>query len=167
MPQNDDAEGRAAGRLVDISLDDGGLPPPTPEIEQERRVAIFDLIEGNVFELAGGAEMRGPYRLVLRPDAHSIGLEVTSRDGGASETFRISAAPYAQVIRDYHQICQSYLDAVRHLPPAQIETIDAARRSIHEEGARRLIEELAGKVWIDPPTARRLFTLVAVLRVET
>ncbi len=165
MPQGEPAPDRPTERLFEIALDEAGLPPPTPEIEQERRVAIFDLIEGNVFALADAAAT-GPYRLALRPEAHSLGFEVTTRDGAQAAAFQLSAAPYAQVVRDYRLVCESYLDAVRHLSPAQIEAIDDARREIHEEGARRLAADLAARVRIDPQTARRLFTLVAVLRVE-
>jgi uncharacterized protein (UPF0262 family) len=164
MPQADPERDRTTERLFEIALDEAGLPPPTPEIEQERRVAIFDLIEGNLFALASGPSS-GPYRLALRPEAHSIGFEVTTRDGALAAAFRLSAAPYLQVVRDYRLVCENYLDAVRHLSPGRIEAIDEARREIHEEGARILAADLSAQVRIDAQTARRLFTLVAVLRV--
>ena len=152
--------------IVNIVLDDAGLPPPTPEIEQERKVAMFDLLEKNSFALPDreGREVpQGPYHLNLsiRDKRLVFGVETTAAQKAAE--FHLSLGPFRQVVKDYFQICQSYFDAVKTLPPSQIETIDMARRGIHNEGSRVLQERLTGKADIDTDTARRLFTLICVL----
>ncbi|MHA6345712.1 UPF0262 family protein [Roseivivax sp. CAU 1761] len=153
--------------IAHLELDDAGLPPPTPEIEQERRVALFDLMERNSFALRprnGAAAPEGPYRVALSIRDKRLVFDVApaSAAGSAAE-FHLSLSPFRQVVKDYFQICKSYYDAVKTLPPSQIETIDMARRGIHDEGARILRERLEGKVEIDEDTARRLFTLICVL----
>lgn len=152
--------------IIAIDLDDAGLPPPTPEIEQERKVAMFDLLEENSFALPprdGRAVPDGPYRLGLSIRDRRLVFALTTETGEAAGEFHLSLGPFRQVVKDYFQICESYFDAVKHLPPAQIETIDMARRGIHNEGARVLQERLDGKAIVDDATARRLFTLVCVL----
>lgn len=153
-------------RLVEVKIDDSGLPAPTPEIEQERRVAIFDLIEDNSFILPprdGGTAPKGPFKLNLAiRDRRLVFDLVTEKDSKAAE-FHLSLGPFRQVVKDYFQICESYFDAVKKLPPSQIEAIDMARRGIHNEGARVLQERLDGKAELDIDTARRLFTLICVL----
>ncbi len=138
-------------RIARIEIDDAGLAPPTPEIEQERKVAVFDLLEENSF---------AP---VARGDEKRLVFDVTTEGGEKAGEFHLSLGPFRQVVKDYFQICESYFDAVKKLPPAQIETIDMARRGIHDEGARVLEERLAGKAEVDHATARRLFTLICVL----
>lgn len=153
-------------RIIDIVLDDSDLPPPTPEIEQERRVAIFDLLEDNSFDLPPRDDRPtppGPYRLTLAIRDRRLVVEVLTKAGEEAASFYLSLGPFRQVVKDYFQICESYFDAVKTLPPSQIETIDMARRGIHNEGARVLQERLDGKVILDEDTARRLFTLVCVL----
>lgn len=153
-------------RLIAITLDDSNLPPPTPEMEQERRVAIFDLLEGNVFGLPQRDDRDtppGPYRLYLSIRDRRLVFDVqTGADDKAAE-FHLSLGPFRQVVKDYFQICESYFEAVKKLPAQQIETIDMARRGIHNEGARVLQERLDGKARLDGDTARRLFTLICVL----
>jgi uncharacterized protein (UPF0262 family) len=155
-----------ADRLVAVTLDDTGLPPPTPEIEQERKVAMFDLMEDNSFTLPPreGREIpAGPYRLTLSIREKRLVFDVATEAGEKAAEFHLSLSPFRQVVKDYFQICESYFDAVKSLPPSQIETIDMARRGIHNEGSRVLQERLEGKVEIDSDTARRLFTLICVL----
>ena len=152
--------------IVDIALDDSGLPPPTPEIEQERKVAVFDLLEENSFVLPareGRAAPEGPFNLNLSIKEKRLVFDVNTTDNAPVAEFHLSLGPFRQVVKDYFQICESYFDAVKKLSPAQIETIDMARRGIHNEGSRVLQERLEGKVDIDTDTARRLFTLVCVL----
>ena len=153
-------------RICHIELDDANLPPPTPEIEQERKVAMFDLIEENSFALPGRGDRaapEGPYRVGLSiRDKRLVFVIRTEAEQPAAE-FHLSLSPFRQVVKDYWQICESYFDAVKNLPPAQIETIDMARRGIHNEGARILEERLEGKADVDSDTARRLFTLICVL----
>lgn len=153
-------------RISQIELDDSNLPPPTPEIEQERRVAIFDLIEENSFQLPPRDDRevpQGPYHLGLAIRDKRLVFDVATESGSKVAEFHLSLSPFRQVVKDYYQICESYFTAVKTLPPSQIETIDMARRGIHNEGSRVLQERLAGKAEIDTDTARRLFTLICVL----
>lgn len=150
-------------RICHIDLDDSALPETTPDVEQERRVAMFDLIEENHFELPGDDAPEGPYRLGLAIREKRLVVAVSDEADNLVREFYLSLGPFRQVVKDYYQICESYFDAVKTMPPAQIETIDMARRGIHNEGARILTERLEGKAIIDNPTARRLFTLISVL----
>ena len=152
--------------IAEIMLDDSALPPPTPEIEQERKVAIFDLLEDNTFVLPQRDDRpvpEGPYRVTLSIRDKRLVFEVDTINDDRAAEFHLSLGPFRQVVKDYFQICESYFDAVKTLPPSQIETIDMARRGIHNEGSRVLQERLEGKVEIDEDTARRLFTLICVL----
>jgi len=149
-----------------IEIDDSNLPPPTPEIEQERKVAMFDLLEENSFSLPareGRAVPEGPYRLNLSIRDKRLVFDLATEDDAPAAEFHLSLGPFRQVVKDYFQICASYFDAVKNMPPSQIETIDMARRGIHDEGSRVLRERLTGKADVDKDTARRLFTLICVL----
>ena len=152
--------------LSDIKLDDRNLPPPTAEIEQERKVAIFDLLEKNTFKLPNKDTKRivkGPFNLNLAIKNKRLVFYLSTTVGHKVAEFHLSLSPFRQVVKDYWSICESYYDAVKNLPPGQIETIDMARRGIHNEGARILLERLEGKAEIDYDTSRRLFTLICVL----
>jgi uncharacterized protein (UPF0262 family) len=152
--------------IIAITLDDSNLPPPTPEIEQERKVAMFDLLEDNSFVLPGRDGKPapvGPFALGLAIREKRLVFDISDAQGNPAAAFHLSLGPFRQVVKDYFQICASYFDAVKTLPPSQIETIDMARRGIHNEGARVLQERLDGKAEVDTATARRLFTLVCVL----
>ena len=151
-------------RLIAVDIDDRGLVTPTPEMDQERKVAIFDLLEENFFAIPRAAEFPGPYRLLLALREGRLVFAVSSQEGRQVAEFHLSLGPFRQVVKDYFQICESYFEAVRNLPPARIETIDMARRGIHNEGARVLQERLAGKAVVDAHTARRLFTLICVVQ---
>ena len=152
-------------RIAKIILDESGMAPPTPEIAQERQVAIFDLIEDNVFALPHPDAPAGPYALTLaiRDRRLVFSVATDAEDPAPAAEFHLSLSPFRQIIKDYFAICESYYDAVKKLPPSQIETIDMARRGIHNEGSRVLQERLEGKAEIDTDTARRLFTLICVL----
>lgn len=153
-------------RISHIALDDRNLPPPTPEIEQERKVAMFDLLEDNNFALPARADREvpvGPYHLDLSIKDKRLVFDINTEDAQKAAEFHLSLSPFRQVVKDYWAICESYFDAVKNMPPSQIETIDMARRGIHNEGARILQERLDGKAEIDLDTARRLFTLICVL----
>ncbi|KIT16219.1 UPF0262 family protein [Jannaschia aquimarina] len=149
-------------RIAHIEIDDANLPVPTPEIAQERAVAIFDLLEDNSFALDREGAPPGPYDLHLSIRERRLVMGVAVKGGEAGEII-LSLSPFRQIVKDYWQICESYFDAVKKLPPSQIEAIDMARRGIHNEGARLLQERLEGKARIDIDTARRLFTLICVL----
>ncbi|WP_068301126.1 UPF0262 family protein [Pararhodobacter sp. CCB-MM2] len=153
-------------RICHIDIDDSGLPPATPEMEQERKVAVFDLLEDNSFTLPTRDDREvptGPYRLAMAIRERRLVVEIAQEDGGRVGELHLSLGPFRQVVKDYDQICASYFEAVKRLPPSQIEAIDMARRGIHNEGARVLQERLEGKAEIDLDTARRLFTLISVL----
>jgi uncharacterized protein (UPF0262 family) len=153
-------------RICHIEIDDSSLAPPTPEIEQERRVAVFDLLEENTFALPardGRTPPDGPYRLGLSIRDRRLVFDIQTEAGEAAAEFHLSLGPFRQVVKDYFQICESYFDAVKRLPPSQIEAIDMARRGIHNEGALVVRERLDGKAEVDTATARRLFTLICVL----
>lgn len=156
-------------RLISVDIDDTGLPAPTPEIEQERRVAVFDLLEENSFAIVprdGVQVPAGPYALLLAIRDGRLALEVSTQSGAMAGELHLALGPFRQVVKDYFQICESYYDAVKHLPAAQIEAIDMGRRGIHDEGARLLQERLEGKLDVDKPTAKRLFTLICVLHFK-
>ncbi len=155
--------------LTDVFLDETGLPAPTPEIEQERRVAIYDLLEKNSFAPVPRSDTpapEGPFRLNLSIADRRLVFEILNDSNEKIGEFHLSLSPFRQVIKDYFQICESYFDAVKRLPPAQIEAIDMGRRGIHDEGSRVLLERLEGKVNTDHTTARRLFTLICVLHFK-
>ncbi|WP_299293612.1 UPF0262 family protein [uncultured Tateyamaria sp.] len=153
-------------RIARITLDDANLPPPTPEIEQERKVAMFDLLEDNTFVLPtrdARPVPAGPYHVGLSIRDKRLVFDVQTEAEEKAAEFHLSLGPFRQVVKDYFQICESYFEAVKKLPPSQIETIDMARRGIHNEGSRVLQERLEGKAEVDTDTARRLFTLICVL----
>ena len=153
-------------KIIHIDLDGRNLPPPTPEIDQERKVAMFDLLEDNSFSIPDRDDREvppGPYKLALSIKERRLVFDLTQENDEPAGAFLLSLGPFRQVVKDYFQICESYFDAVKTLPPSQIETIDMARRGIHNEGARVLQERLEGKAVVDNDTARRLFTLICVL----
>jgi uncharacterized protein (UPF0262 family) len=149
--------------LVDITLDDSALPEPTPEIAQERRVAIFDLLQENEFTVTREGAPEGPYKLLLGMQDRRLVFTITTENDEPAGQFMLSLSPLKQVIKDYFAICESYFKAVTSMPPAQIEAIDMGRRGIHDEGSVQLQERLEGKVETDKMTARRLFTLICAL----
>ena len=153
-------------RICHIEIDERGLAAATAEIEQERKVAIFDLLEDNFFAMPmreNRAIPPGPYRLGLAISEGRLVFDIATESTEKVGAFHLSLGPFRQVVKDYFQICESYFEAVKRLPPSQIEAIDMARRGIHNEGARVLQERLDGKAQVDIHTARRLFTLICVL----
>jgi uncharacterized protein (UPF0262 family) len=152
--------GAGAFRLSDVTLDES-IGRSTPDVEHERAVAIFDLLEENSFRPEGHAG--GPYCLKLSLIDHKLMLAITTESGEAVATHILSLTPFKRIIKDYFMICESYYQAIRSASPSQIEAIDMGRRGIHNEGSQTLEDRLKGKVSIDFDTARRLFTLVCVL----
>jgi len=151
-------------RLCAITLDEHSVVHRSRAIEQEREVAIFDLLEKNVFRLAGGSG--GPYRLTLGLEENRLVLDVALEDGTPHGKVLLSLTPLRKVVKDYFLICESYYKAIRTAPPHQIESLDMARRTLHDEGAQELQKRLDGKIETDFDTARRLFTLVCVLQMR-
>ncbi|MEO4043407.1 UPF0262 family protein [Hoeflea sp. CAU 1731] len=151
---------KAKFRLSDVSLDES-IGRATPDIEHERAVAIFDLIEENSFEPVG--HDGGPYKLKLSLVDSKLVFTITLEDDTPVATHILSLTPFRRIVKDYFMICESYYDAIRSSTPSQIEAIDMGRRGIHNEGSQTLKERLEGKIAIDFDTARRLFTLVCVL----
>jgi uncharacterized protein (UPF0262 family) len=148
-------------RLVAVDLDRTIGPGPSPEAEHERRVAIYDLVEENSFTLTAHPE--GPYRLELSTADGRLMFDVRNQASERLTLIGLSMSPFRRIVKDYHLICESYYAAIRTATPSQIETIDMARRGLHNEGSELLQERLNGKVEVDFDTARRLFTLVCVL----
>jgi uncharacterized protein (UPF0262 family) len=148
---------KGAHRLAD----DESIGRSTPDVEHERAVAIFDLLEENSFEPSG--HPGGPYNLKLSLVDQKLVLSVTSEDGEPVATHILSLTPFRRIIKDYFMICESYYQAIRSSTPSQIEAIDMGRRGIHNEGSQTLQDRLSGKITLDFDTARRLFTLVCVL----
>jgi len=148
-------------RLMDVELDES-IGRSTPDVEHERAVAIFDLIEENSFRPVsdGGA---GPYKLKLSLAESRLVFAVSREDGADVVTLILSLTPFRRIVKDYYLICESYYDAIRSSTPSHIEAIDMGRRGLHNEGSQTLMDRLAGKIEIDFNTARRLFTLVCVL----
>lgn len=152
----------AAGdfRLCDIVLDDS-VGRSTPDVEHERAVAIFDLVEENSFCPIG--HEGGPYRLSISVAGPRLVFAITTEEGGEVATHILSLTPFRRIIKDYFLICESYYEAIRSSTPSQIEAIDMGRRGVHNEGSETLQDRLKGKIEVDFDTARRLFTLVSVL----
>ncbi|SON54337.1 hypothetical protein HDIA_0796 [Hartmannibacter diazotrophicus] len=149
------------GRLIDVVLDETSIAPSTPDIEHERRVAIYDLIEENRFEPVG--KPQGTFKLKLSIVDRKLVFDISDADGEPVVTHILSLTPFRRVVKDYFLICDSYYQAIRTASPSKIEAIDMGRRGLHNEGSRLLMERLEGKIRIDLDTARRLFTLLCVL----
>ncbi len=146
-------------RLASVELDAATLPAATTEIEHERRVAIFDLVEKNSFEPVGAAG--GPYALMISLQDSRLAFDISGPN--YSRAHVLSLSPLKGVIKDYLLICDSYYEALRGSSSVQIEAVDMGRRGLHNEGAELLKARLDGKVLVDHETARRLFTLLCAL----
>jgi uncharacterized protein (UPF0262 family) len=147
-------------RLVAITLDEASIERGTPDQEHERAIAIYDLIEENLFFPPG---VEGPFTLHLGLLAGKLSFDIRREDGGPVVVHLLSLSPFRKQIKDYFLICESYYEAIRTASPERIEAIDMGRRGVHDEGAGLVMERLAGKIEIDHKTARRLFTLIVAL----
>ncbi len=156
----DEQTGNPATRIIDIQLDENSIARNTPEVDHERKVAIFDLLEKNSFALDGGAQ--GPYRLKLSITENRLCFEVNCTDR-EPVSFLLSLSPFSKLIKDYVLVCESYYEAIKTAPPSRIEALDMGRRGLHDEGSHLLIDRLKGKITTDFETARRLFTLICAL----
>lgn len=148
-------------RLSGVRLDETTIAGGSPEIEHEREVAIYDLLENNSFALPG--RDAGPYALTLAIVDNRLVFRIVADATGAETSLILSLTPFRRIVKDYFIVLESYYQAIRSAPPSQIEAIDMGRRGLHDEGTHILIERLQGKVELDFDTARRLFTLICVL----
>jgi uncharacterized protein (UPF0262 family) len=150
-------------RIVALEIDQRSIVRWTAEVEHERNVAIFDLLEANSFGLV---DFPGPYRVVLSLRESNLILDVAGVDGSERAEVVLGTRPFRGVVKDYFLICDSYFKAIKGATPSRIEAIDMARRGLHNEGSEILRDALAGRVELDHDTARRLFTLICVLHIR-
>ena len=161
MDQTVAAQEKSRDRLIDIVLDTKSLGRTNSNIEHEREVAIFDILDGNSFRV-DGIDL-GPYKLNLSLADDRLVFAIAPSEGGDAVEHAIALTPLKRIVKDYFMICESYYEAVRTAPPARIQAIDVSRRALHDEGSVLLKEKLLPKVIVDDDTARRLFTLVCSL----
>lgn len=148
-------------RLIQVDLDEASIAPRGPDVEHERKIAIFDLLEQNHFAPAGAES--GPFKLRLAIEENRLVFDVAQEDDTQLVKHMLSLTPLKRVMRDYFVVCDSYYQAIRSASPSQIEAIDMGRRGLHNEGSQALMDRLNGKIGIDLDTARRLFTLICAL----
>ena len=153
-----------ARRIIDIVLDEESVARRSPEVDHERAVALFDLIEDNDFCLVGGKA--GPYKLRIGIFEQRLVFDVRDGEDNKLRDIVLSLTPFRKVVKDYFLICESYYAAIKKLSPSQIEALDMGRRGLHNEGSELLRERLAGKLEMDLDTARRLFTLICALHIK-
>ena len=153
--------GSGTKRLVHVVLDEASIGRANPDVEHERAIAIYDLIEENLFEPSG--DDGGPYKLRIALAENRLVLDVAHEDGSPVIVHMLSLTPFRRVVKDYFLICESYYSAIKTESPSRIEAIDMGRRGLHNEGSELLVERLKDKINIDFDTARRLFTLICAL----
>jgi uncharacterized protein (UPF0262 family) len=151
-------------RLIEIRLDAASIVRWSREVEHERQVAVFDLLERNSFQLVNG--FAGPYRVLLSLREANLVFVLADEQRLNQTEVTLSMRPFRRLIKDYFLICDSYFQAIRHASPSRIEAIDMGRRGLHNEGAEKLSDALADKILVDDETARRLFTLICVLHIR-
>jgi len=151
-------------RIANLTLDERSVVRRGPDIEHERQVAIFDLLEENHFAPVG--EHAGPYNLHLGIVENRLTFDIRTGEDMPLGQVILALSPFRKIVKDYFEICDSYFQAIKRSTPSQIETLDMARRGIHDEGSTLLAERLKGKIDIDHPTSRRLFTLICVLHIK-
>lgn len=155
----------AVDKIVDIKLDEKSVIRRAVEVEHERKVAMYDLLDMNRFRPVG--DYTGPFKVRIGIDDGKRLLFKIADEGDAALTeVSLPLSPFRRIVRDYFQICESYYDAIKKLSPSQIETIDMARRGLHNDGAEVLVDALKDKIAMDKATSRRLFTLVCVLHIR-
>jgi len=157
-------EGSSSERIENITLDERSLVRRSPEVEHERQVAIFDLLEENVFSPKG--DFTGPYDLHLRIEENRLIFDVRDTAEQPLIAIALSLTPFRRIVRDYFAVCESYFAAIKTASPAKIEAIDMGRRGLHNDGSQLLLERLNGKIELDFDTARRIFTLICVLHIR-
>ncbi|TMJ83894.1 MAG: UPF0262 family protein [Alphaproteobacteria bacterium] len=156
------ASPRKKDRLVAVTLDEASIGRSNPDVEHERAVAIYDLLEDNTFA-PNDEEEQGPFALHLSITGARLAFEIRRADGTPVVAHLLSLTPLRRVVKDYYTVCDSYYTAIRTATPDRIEALDMGRRALHDEGSNLLMERLSRKVTLDFDTARRLFTLICVL----
>lgn len=151
-------------RLIHVQLDEKTFVRRKPEVEHERAIAIYDLLEENYFHPVG--DYVGPYALHISLADNRLIFDIRSEAGDALCEITLPLAPFRSIVKDYFIVCESYYNAIKRSTPSQIEAVDLGRRGLHNEGSALLRDRLSGKVEIDLKTARRLFTLVCVLHIR-
>jgi len=152
-------------RIAQITLDEKTIIRRSPDIEHERRVAIYDLLEANSFQPAGAFD--GPYHVLLGMEENRLALDIRDENDQPLTRILVPLTPFRRIIRDYFTVCESYFQAIKSASPSKIEAIDMGRRGLHNDGSDLLRERLEGKIDIDNETARRLFTLVCILQIRS
>ncbi len=150
--------------IAEITLDERTIARRGPEIEHERQVAIFDLLEESYFRPKNSEG--GPYTLTLSVEDNRLNMNIATEAEPDHGLVILSMTPFRRIVKDYFLVCESYYDAIKTSSPSQIEAIDMGRRGLHNEGSELLIERLDGKIELDLNTARRLFTLICVLHIK-
>lgn len=163
MAEND-GKSNSRARIVQIHLDERSIVRWNRDIEHERAVAIFDLLESNYFAPVG--DKNGPYILRLSIEENRLAIDIHDEADQPLTKISLPTLPFRKLIKDYFAVCESYFQAIRHASPSQIEAIDMGRRGLHNEGSELLKERLAAKVAVDFDTSRRLFTLLCVLHLR-
>ncbi len=151
-------------RLVEILLDEDTIARRGPDVDHERRIAVFDLLESNSFRPLGSHG--GPYVLRLAIEESRLVFDVMLEGREPHGRILLSLTPFRRIVKDYFMVCDSYYEAIRNAAPSQIEAIDMGRRGLHNEGSEILRERLKGKIELDFDTARRLFTLICALHIR-
>lgn len=163
---SEDLPGQRPRSIVRIELDERSFLRRRPEVEHEREVALFDLLEENTFCLKGEGMCPGPYHLRLGLRDDRLIFDVRDTGNAPQKEVVLAIRPFRAVIRDYFLVCENYFDAIKTSSPSQIEAIDMGRRALHNEGAQMLQERLAEHVDLDHTTSRRFFTLLCVLHMR-
>ena len=151
-------------KIVKITLDERTVIRRSPDIEHERKVAMFDLLEENFFLPIGDYD--GPFHVHLGMEETRLLMEIRGTDEMEQGKIRVSLSPFRRLIKDYFAICESYYNAIKSASPSQIEAIDMGRRGLHNEGSSLLRERVSEQIDVDMETARRLFTLICVLQIR-
>lgn len=161
MPESGDVP--STERIVNVTLDEKSIVRRNSDIEHERAVAVYDLLEKNVFAPAG---LKGPYHLVISVEGERLIFDIRDEKEKPLDKVMLPTQLFRRIVRDYFMVCESYYSAIKTASPARIEALDMGRRGLHDEGSALLRERLAGKIEMDLETARRLFTLVCVLHIR-
>jgi len=151
-------------RIIELTLDERTVVRRSPQIEHERKVAIFDLLEENRFAPVG--DFVGPYILHLGIQENRLVFDVHDQQDAPLTRFSLGLGPFRSVVRDYFVVCESYFEAIKTAGRSRIEALDMGRRGLHDEGAAIIVRRMETKAEIDNDTSRRLFTLLCVLHIR-